>query len=356
MIEFPRQAFDSRFILEGIDKLRKDNFRKVKIGKKTAIRKEKNHLQGVIEGLDNALKNSALRQKENFAEMLEEILKQKKQCAEEINHLEEKLVSLEVKERNFKDALQGEGFKDYAGLLLSNLEKLDPLELKSLIRTLIPKGIIHLGDEVNTLELIYNLDVKTSTRKTGGLTTLLHGKGKILPLFGSKKEGPKEEVKKWPYIQSGGTASNLGQSFFSRPYLSDFIELSRTPSITNKSVLHQKFIIEGLSSHQMAGYFGCSTTTVKKYLREFDIKKKVLTGKSCYNLSFGEKFIKGKIVPCRKERKIIDSIIDMNKKQGLSTCAIAKALNAMKIPKKKRGMKWNHVNVGTILKRWIHTE
>ena len=107
--------------------------------------------------------------------MLEAILEQKKQFTDEILHLKNKLLYLDERDNNFKD---------YIKLLLTNLEKLDSLELKSLIRTLIPRAIIHLGETENKLELIYNFDVKTPpVRRTGGMEVFLHGQDGGIPLF-----------------------------------------------------------------------------------------------------------------------------------------------------------------------------
>ena len=176
---------------------------------RASIKKKIDNLHGVIEGLDNALKDSALKQKENFTEMLEEILEQKKQCTNDILLFKNKLASLDEKEKNFKVALRGEKFKDYIKLLLSNLKKLDSLEFKSLIRILIPKAIIHLGEAENKLELIYNLDVKTPpVRRTGGMEVFLHGQDGVIPLFPNPSyseqiKGGGQEDKKWPYIKSG---------------------------------------------------------------------------------------------------------------------------------------------------------
>ena len=176
---------------------------------RASIKKKIDNLHGVIEGLDNALKDSALKQKENFTEMLEEILEQKKQCTNDILLFKNKLASLDEKEKNFKVALRGEKFKDYIKLLLSNLKKLDSLEFKSLIRILIPKAIIHLGEAENKLELIYNLDVKTPpVRQTGGMEVFLHGQDGVIPLFPNPSyseqiKGGEQEDKKWPYIKSG---------------------------------------------------------------------------------------------------------------------------------------------------------
>ena len=134
--------------------------------------------------------------------------------------------------------------------------------------------------------------------------------------------------------------------------MSDTTELSRTPSIKNKRVLHQKFIVEGMSSLQIAKDLDCSrTTTIKKYLRKYEIKKGIPNGKTRHNLAYGERIIKGKVFSCQKELRVIISIVNMYKKEGLTVTAIARILKTMKVPTKKQGKRWDHSVVIGILKR-----
>ena len=69
----------------------------------------------------------------------------------------------------------------------------------------------------------------------------------------------------------------------------DIIQFPKPSAVTDKSVLHQKFIVEGLSSAHVAKELGCSKTTVKKYLRQYNIRKNTPNGKSKFNLALGEK-------------------------------------------------------------------
>ncbi len=119
----------------------------------------------------------------------------------------------------------------------------------------------------------------------------------------------------------------------------------------DKRVLQQKFIVEGLSSAHVAKELGCSKTTVKKYLRQYNLRKNTPNGKSKYNLALGEKMVKGRVVPHQKELRVQCMIIDMHKNEGLSANAIARVLNTMKVPTKRQGKKWDHSVVIDILRR-----
>ena len=88
----------------------------------------------------------------------------------------------------------------------------------------------------------------------------------------------------------------------------------------------------------------------------FGIKKDIPTGKTRHNLAFGERIVKGKVIPCQKELQIIESIVNMHKKEGLTARAIARVLNSMKIPTKKQGKRWDHSVVIGILKRELKEE
>ena len=122
------------------------------------IKKDMAEYQDSLESLSRPLKMSDLKNRDNYAEVFEAVLEEKRKCKEEIQSLGEKLYHLNEQENNFKESMKGDKFKKFAKQLLNNLKTLEPLELKGLIRTLIPRAVIVLGDKEHTLELIYNLD------------------------------------------------------------------------------------------------------------------------------------------------------------------------------------------------------
>ena len=150
---------------------------------------------------------------------------------------------------------------------------------------------------------------------------------------------------------NGRTHQKNVQFFSSGPYALDVIVLSEPPKVKDRNVLHQKFIVEGLSSTELARQFGCSRSTVKKYLRLHNIRKGTPNGKTRHNLALGEKLVKGRVTSHKAELRAKGMIVDMHTKEGLPARAIARVLDTMKVPTKRQGKKWNHSVVVDILKR-----
>ena len=115
------------------------------------------------------------------------------------------------------------------------------------------------------------------------------------------------------------------------------MELFQYPKYRNKVFLHQKFIVERLSAAEIAKDFGRSLTTIKNHLRKFGIRKNTPNRKTRHNLALGEKLIRGKVVPHQGDAKTLQSIKDMHCREGPSARTIARILNSMKVPTKKRG-------------------
>ncbi len=135
-------------------------------------------------------------------------------------------------------------------------------------------------------------------------------------------------------------------------YAAEIVKLSRVPDYKNPIVLHQNYIENGLTVKQMGVLHGCGETVIKKYLKQFGIRKtEVMKCRSKTNLSFGEKLKSGKVLEHKTEASIKKAIIDMYTREGLSVTAIARVLTQMKVPTKKRGKKWDHSVVTAILKR-----
>jgi predicted transcriptional regulator len=118
-----------------------------------------------------------------------------------------------------------------------------------------------------------------------------------------------------------------------------------------KSFLHQKFIEQGLSSQRIADEIGCSITTVKKYLKEYELKKGSGSGRHWNKLAYGEKIQKGRVVDHKSEKQILESIRRMYCDEGIGVSAIARILTSMNVPTKKQGKKWDHSVVTDILIR-----
>ncbi len=66
---------------------------------------------------------------------------------------------------------------------------------------------------------------------------------------------------------------------------------------------------------------------------------------------YGKKKVGGKLLDHKSELKTATTIKSMYEDEGLHPTAIARLLDAMKVPTKKQGKGWHHHMVITILKR-----
>ncbi|MDH5580567.1 MAG: recombinase family protein [Bdellovibrionales bacterium] len=151
---------------------------------------------------------------------------------------------------------------------------------------------------------------------------------------------------------NGRSGPTKGQLLFARAYLSDFVNFFELSHLLNKSVLHQKYLVEGLTIEELSSQFGCGKTTIKKYLSQFNIKK---GGHTTHrkNVSYGQKFKpkNNSTEDLKAERRVIDTIVQMYEKEGLVVRAIARVLSSMKVPTKRQGKTWDHSVVTSILIR-----
>ncbi len=147
--------------------------------------------------------------------------------------------------------------------------------------------------------------------------------------------------------------SSLEKLQFAFPDAQVFDFLGFSPYIFNikRNVLHQKYLVEGLSATHIAEELGVSKTIVRDRLRKYGLNKNTPNGKHRHNLGLGERIEKGKVRPHKGELRVVATIVKMHREEGLSARAIARILNAMKTPTKRQGKKWDHSVVIDILKR-----
>jgi transposase len=145
-----------------------------------------------------------------------------------------------------------------------------------------------------------------------------------------------------------------GKGHFSSPttYLIDTIKISELPRYSDRSLLHQKYVVEGLSAKGLADLLGCSTTTVKARLREFGLTKGG-SGRAVHRekLAYGKRIVGHQETTHKGELQVIETIKRMYVEEHLRPRSIASLLDTMKVPTKRRGKKWDHSVVIAILKR-----
>lgn len=136
--------------------------------------------------------------------------------------------------------------------------------------------------------------------------------------------------------------------------LVDTLKLPEKKNAPSKSFLHQKYVIEGLSSREIAAQVFSSRATVTKYLNRYGIPLKKITRRETGKMAYGYRQHGGKSVVFKKEAEIVEQI-KSHRESGYSYQKIADILNDMKVPTKTKGKRgfWYSKVVRQILQRAI---
>lgn len=131
----------------------------------------------------------------------------------------------------------------------------------------------------------------------------------------------------------------------------DTITFAHTLPFHNKFVLHQKYVVEGLSIRQIANEFLSSKEAVRVGLVNAGItlREKSKPHRRPSQAKYGQRCVNGKVVDFKKEKKIILSVKQMHD-QGLSLRQIAKNLSVMGVPTKCDGKKWHPEMIKRLLR------
>lgn len=124
-----------------------------------------------------------------------------------------------------------------------------------------------------------------------------------------------------------------------------------TFSSISASVLKEKYVEKQLSMRDIAKEFSCSKTQVRNLLLQNNIEiRKPNNYHKVHERVYGKKRINGKVVDHKKEQRVLDTIKKMYE-EGVHPRAMARLLDAMKIPTKNQGKGWHHHTIITMLKR-----
>jgi len=136
----------------------------------------------------------------------------------------------------------------------------------------------------------------------------------------------------------------------SRPYLqlfrsitqvTDLIPFSKNRPYENASLLHQKYVVLGLSLKQIAREFLCSKNTIRSALIRAGIRIRRSQEKGhSSNPRYGSKPTKGHSVDNLAEQRVIKTIIEM-RDDRISFPKIAKFLSGAGVPTKMRRKEWH---------------
>lgn len=125
------------------------------------------------------------------------------------------------------------------------------------------------------------------------------------------------------------------------------------PLYHSEEFLRQKYLVEGLSTRQIAREICSARSTVKDAIKGFGIPlrpgeeaRKLNKGQ----LAFGEKMVRGRIMPHGGERRVLRQMVDL-RRRGDSLGKIAAWLNAKGVPPKGSARHWSRPTVFKILQR-----
>ena len=130
------------------------------------------------------------------------------------------------------------------------------------------------------------------------------------------------------------------QLFRSIREVTDFLPFNKNKPYKDPLLLHQKYVVQGLSTLQIAREFFCSKNTIRTALIAAGIKFRMRQEKGrSSNPRYGRKPMKGYPVDHLVEQRVIKTIIEM-RDDGLSFSKIAKFLGGVGVPTKMRRKKW----------------
>ena len=144
---------------------------------------------------------------------------------------------------------------------------------------------------------------------------------------------------------------NLYAESVLNPQYSIESERYTTSPYISENVLKQKYLADGLSMRDIAREFSCSKTYVRGMLLSYKIPmRRTSDYRGSRWFAYGKRRVGGKVVDHKGEQRAIASIKKMYA-EGMSASAIARCLNAMKLPTKRQGKGWHNCTVAEILKR-----
>lgn len=160
---------------------------------------------------------------------------------------------------------------------------------------------------------------------------------------GIKLRTKNKKSNKIKHLENSGGPSELLIELLCRPhFVLDTLEFAHTSLFHDQFVLHQKYVVEGLSIRQIAKEFLSSKEAVRMGLMNAGIlmRERYRPHGRQSQIKFGQRRVNSKVVDYNKEQKIIASAKQMFE-QGLSLRQIAKNLSAMGVPTKCKGKKWH---------------
>jgi len=133
-------------------------------------------------------------------------------------------------------------------------------------------------------------------------------------------------------------------------YLTGIKEFVYIPLYKDRSFVHQKYVVAGLSLAQIAAEIFSSKEAVRASLKRFGIPIRdphKPHGRPSQP-RYGKQIRSGRVSPHLAEQQMIQTIAEL-RRQGLTLRKIAEILTSIGVPTKKRGKSWHPQMVSRIL-------
>lgn len=125
-------------------------------------------------------------------------------------------------------------------------------------------------------------------------------------------------------------------------YLTDTIDFQYVFPLTDRSFLHQKYVVEGLSRREIATLTASSRATVTRYLHLHNIATACPERRSWQHpgqLPYGTRLHNGRVVPNKTELRVIRRMCDL-RARGMTYRQIVARLEGARIPTKTGRLSW----------------
>jgi hypothetical protein len=132
--------------------------------------------------------------------------------------------------------------------------------------------------------------------------------------------------------------------------MTNIIEFPVTPKLKDQAFLHQKYVVEGLSTSQIAEQISSSKTAVASALKRLGVALRYphLPHGHPAQPKFGRRLRRGRVALFPKEERVVGAVAEL-RSQGLSLRQIARVMSQMKVPTKCNGQAWHPEMVRRVL-------
>jgi hypothetical protein len=132
----------------------------------------------------------------------------------------------------------------------------------------------------------------------------------------------------------------------------DTIEFNYIPLFKDKFFLHQKYVVERLSTQEIADQIFSAKSTVLKYLKHHRIplREVGVTIRRRNWLAYGQRILKRHEAVHHREQDNIGRMQEL-RSQGFTFDEIAQVFNSMKVPTKTHKGQWHGKTINGILRR-----